>query len=98
MVGIRRPAVVFAAVFLLSALMTGYGFSFICCIAAILFIPFLVFFGFVRSHRRKAFFILILIFSCSVEPLFLLYIFYPPNRYFILLEKYKIRYGGARAE
>lgn len=62
MVGIKRPAVVFAAVFLLSALMTGYGFSFICCIFAILLIPFL-FFGLAKTSLRKACFILLLIFS-----------------------------------
>lgn len=59
----RRPAVIFAAVFLLSAYFAGLGLSFICEICSVFFLPVFIYYGISKKLYRKAFFVFIIIFT-----------------------------------
>ncbi len=60
---IKRPAVIFAAVFLLSAYFTGFKLSFLSALFSLFLLPLFIYFGVKKKRYRKAFFIFIIIFT-----------------------------------
>ena len=70
MASIKRPAVVFAAVFLFSALLCGFGYDIFCIAGAIILLPFTVYFGIFKKLYRRAFFVALLVFSLVYPSVF----------------------------
>ena len=89
MAAIKRPAVIFAAVFLLSAYFTGFNLSFLSALFSLFLLPLFIYFGIKKKHYRKAFFIFIIIFALLYPEVYKNIIEYKNTKNFDILKDQK---------
>ncbi|MBE6623454.1 MAG: ComEC/Rec2 family competence protein [Ruminococcaceae bacterium] len=89
MASIKRPAVIFAAVFLLSAYFNGFNLSFICALFALFLLPVFVYSGIKKNHYRKAFFIFIIIFALLYPEIYKTFCEYKNTKTFDVIKDQK---------